>query len=638
VNGYKLFISVSIPAVVLFFAAARQCPADVLERLEQVETYKWYPAQAETIYRQIKADYPGSEYALAAHKNLVTSYLSAKRYDDAVQSLNQLTADFAGHTALPAVLYDVAKVYERARKYETAKGLYQQIAQQYPDSAFASKVQLDLPKVDILYNIESKKYNEVVTGIETLVNDFNGDSYLTNCLYDIARRYERAKKYTEAENLYNRIIREYPESFGAGGSQLALRKINIYSLIESGSETAGEAVEALLAEFSGRPGLSEALYDIAIRFDRVKDYGRAKSIYQKITEKFPISSHAARAPLDISRIDICSLIDSDDEPNAAAALDSLAAGYSGHSYLPKVLLEIAKRYKKLGKYDAAERINKLAAKQHIDSSFADHSRLRIAKINILRLIDSGQDEAALAAIDKLIIDFNDVDHSRLAKALLQSAEQYYTKACRLEDEELYVEAENNFTKAASIAEKVYHELPSFVVNIAPAYYFSAVCYRHLSRYEKAIEYYRKVVDEWPDYVYSGDALYWIGQCFESLRQSGMMSVFEANKHIKQPYDVIIKKYPDCEWFKYACLKLGQISFEAGQWLEAAQYFELFLQRCPENHWRNRVLYPLGRAYDKMGQLDLAAEIYTDFIKTTDTTMLRAEKVKTRLEELRRVER
>jgi len=47
--------------------------ADVLDRLTEVETYKWYPAQAKDIYQQINEQYGGSEYALAAHKNLVLS-------------------------------------------------------------------------------------------------------------------------------------------------------------------------------------------------------------------------------------------------------------------------------------------------------------------------------------------------------------------------------------------------------------------------------------------------------------------------------------------------------------------------------------------------------------------------------------
>ncbi len=97
----------------------------------------------------------------------------------------------------------------------------------------------------------------------------------------------------------------------------------------------------------------------------------------------------------------------------------------------------------------------------------------------------------------------------------------------------------------------------------------------------------------------------MGEYYEKLRKSGSLPESEANPKIEQAYQAVIENYPDCKSAPYAALKLGRMDFERGQWVEAAVYFELFLEKFPQNEKPARILYQLGQTYEKMGQFDKA---------------------------------
>ena len=44
------------------------------------------------------------------------------------------------------------------------------------------------------------------------------------------------------------------------------------------------------------------------------------------------------------------------------------------------------------------------------------------------------------------------------------------------------------------------------------------------------------------------------------------------------------------------------------------YFETFCEEYPEDRWRAEVLYDLAGAYEDIGELELAIDVYEDFIQ------------------------
>jgi len=258
-------------------------------------------------------------------------------------------------------------------------------------------------------------------------------------------------------------------------------------------------------------------------------------------------------------------------------------------------------------------------------------------VDIFSLIGSGKDAEAMEAIDELIADFN--DHSDLPEATFLIGEEYYNKAVEFEKKGLGEQASENFTKALAIWERITMELPPEALFTQHAWYFTGVCYRrHLGDNEKALEYYQKVTDKWPEYQYAWSAQYMVAECYKDLIKSGQLQESEAEAKIEQAYKAVIEKYPDCSLVGYACLKVGWRNFDKGRWATAAEYFELLLEKHPNDNQRQNILYKLGQAYENMGKLELATDIYGLFLEMSDPNDCRVENLQKRIEKFKGVEK
>jgi len=73
------------------------------------------------------------------------------------------------------------------------------------------------------------------------------------------------------------------------------------------------------------------------------------------------------------------------------------------------------------------------------------------------------------------------------------------------------------------------------------------------------------------------------------------------------------------------------SFNNANWGEAVVYFEIFIDT--ESDKLGRVVLDLGEAYQQLGETDLAANIYNEFLTTAEENSVLAQKVQQRLNEL-----
>lgn len=165
----------------------------------------------------------------------------------------------------------------------------------------------------------------------------------------------------------------------------------------------------------------------------------------------------------------------------------------------------------------------------------------------------------------------------LSEAILQVGHGYYTKARLEEKDGLDEKAKEYYQKAITVWERIITDLPASTGTSPEAYYCSAVVYsQELGDYLKGIDYYQKVVDNWPDYTFAWRAQFFVGMYYEKLRNSGNVPESEVIPKIEQAYQSVIEKYPDSKSVPYAALKLGYLNLKRGQRAEAVMYYELFL--------------------------------------------------------------
>lgn len=175
---------------------------------------------------------------------------------------------------------------------------------------------------------------------------------------------------------------------------------------------------------------------------------------------------------------------------------------------------------------------------------------------IISDVNSSDDSGVLRAVEELIADFK--DEPNLPQALWQIGQQYYNNAVRYYRADLKEQAGDYYRKAIALRERIIQESPHSDL-VPKAYFTAAIIYsQELHEYEKGIEYFQKVVDNWPDYKYADDTQYSIGRYYERLRNSGGISAAEANPKIEAAYQAVVEKYPDSDSAKYAAQKLEQM--------------------------------------------------------------------------------
>ena len=442
-------------------------------------------------------------------------------------------------------------------------------------------------------------------------------------LVDAAAQLEQADEnnsYEQAEAVYNSIVADYPGTDDA----LEAQKQLVILYISWGKPTQVEAAfEGLVAEFSAHPDIARAVCDIADQYYwELEKYEKARELHQHVLDNWPDSEVAILSQADIAACNIRL----GDAPNAEAAIEKLLAEFSESELIAEAARNIVDEYISLQQYEKARELCQYVLENWPSSEDAVWLQAGLA----ISHSGLGDDPNAQVAIDSLLADFN--DHLDLPYAMFQVGEKYYMKALQLEHQGLDTEARDYFAKAIAVSEKVITELPESTAT-ADSYYLSALCYRRLGEYEKAIEYYQKVVSNWPDYERACSAQFSIGRCYEKLEELGDLNESEANALIEQAYKRVLESYPECPLAADAWGKLGWLNFKKGQWLEATQYFELSLEKTPENYRSPHILYALGQAYEEIGQLDKATKVYEEFINTVPSIDPRVQKVKERLGKL-----
>jgi TolA-binding protein len=254
--------------------------------------------------------------------------------------------------------------------------------------------------------IEANKLTDAQTQIAQLKADYFQDPQLPEALYLIAERYRWQQKWEQANNLHNQIIQDYPDNPSASRANLGIARAGVLSLLVAEDyDGAQQALDELLADFTGHPDLPETLYWIAERYKWKQKHDKAISIHQQIVQNYPDSPFASKSRLGLVRTEILSLIENRQYEQADEAIETMLSDFAGHPDLPGTLYQIAECYRYSNKTDRTKELYQQIIQDYPNSSNAVRARLGQAKLEVLSLIDLRKFGPAEKALDKLISDF-----------------------------------------------------------------------------------------------------------------------------------------------------------------------------------------------------------------------------------------
>ena len=149
--SFSVVFAVVLAGIVFSLVRAEEHSTDAMSPLEQAKAYEAEGnyEKAEAIYRTITTDYPGTDEAFQAQKNLAVLFITMRNYPAAQAEVDALIADFTGHPNLPQVIYDLANSYWYAAKFEESQKLFKYIVDNMPNSDRAMRAQAWVAASDI---------------------------------------------------------------------------------------------------------------------------------------------------------------------------------------------------------------------------------------------------------------------------------------------------------------------------------------------------------------------------------------------------------------------------------------------------------------------------------------------------------
>ncbi|MBW8039624.1 MAG: tetratricopeptide repeat protein, partial [Planctomycetes bacterium] len=255
----KTLLITSVLFVFLLSVAAGVCFADASAQLEQADTYKDNKdyEQAEAIYRDIVTNYPGTDEAFQAQKNLALLYIITARYSAGRQEVDTLITNFADHPELPDEIYKFAGQYWNwGKRYEDARWLYEYIAENHSDSDLAIKARTWAAGADILLGNDARAQS----GIDALIRDFAGHPELAGMLWELGDGNWKFGKYDWSRQIYQHIFEIDPQDPLAMQAKARVAE----SDMRMGNYAAAQAgIDSLIVDFADHPELPDEIYKFA---------------------------------------------------------------------------------------------------------------------------------------------------------------------------------------------------------------------------------------------------------------------------------------------------------------------------------------------------------------------------------------
>jgi tetratricopeptide (TPR) repeat protein len=516
--------------LLLTTAAVSAGPSAQLKQAETLTEAGQYQ-QVEQLYQQIVADNPRTDYAFQAQKGLAIVYVRWDKPAEAEAAFEQLRANYSNLPDFSGAVCVIGDNYRWKGIDEKARRMYQIAAEGISGS------EAIWPKMGLaITSIRLKDYQTADQLTEQILTDFAGDDRLSTACCLIADAYRSTRHHRQAIDLYQYVIDNQGDSEYAMWSQMGIAISNI----DLGNKDAAEsAIEKLRGNYASHPSFYQAICDIADNYRWRDIYDKAHKMYQ-LAAKGISGSKAfwVKTGLAIASVHV------GDYEGADRLTEEIRTEFADHVQLPEAICLIAGAHRSVGDYEKALGLYKLILEVWPRSEQALWTKTGMVRITIAL----GDEAAVQEAMDDMIADFK--DYPALPAALWAVGDEYYYLAFRYEKQGLDAKAKEYFAKVISLGETVRQQLrPS--TTAAEAWFFSAECYYRLAQYEKAIGYYEKVVQNWPEYEYAWLAQHRVVKMYKWLLRAAVMSDSEADAAMKIAYEQLLAKYPDCPGAKSA---------------------------------------------------------------------------------------
>ena len=376
-----------------------------------------------------------------------------------------------------------------------------------------------------------------------LLEDHADNERLPDEIYNLAVNCVLAGKDEFAVLFYRQLIYTWPKTTQAC---YALCGIAIEYSKLGDEEKARLTIEKLKNNYSGVPQKrAECFYRLGQYYREDKkmvDY--AAELYEYAVNKCPKDN-------DFTMLSLVEMvkyyIHQGKFVKAGEQYKKLTTLYTNHPLLVSNICFIGDSYLSKGDYNSAKNLYNNVIKNWPNDPKTIFAKAGLAKI----AANVGRDADANQIIDGIFADY--ADNPDIADAVQGIGEQYWNMALseyRLAHSERTGRGQPMFNdtcrayyiKAQAVWEKSINKLP-VSPDISTTYRMAAEACRSSRQFEKALQYYKAFVENWPDNEAASHCQFMICSLYQSLKGQGIISEDESYELTKKAYEKLVRDYP-----------------------------------------------------------------------------------------------
>jgi TolA-binding protein len=463
--------------------------------------------------------------------------------------------------------------------------------------------EINKQKENILSLIEAGKFSEAKAATEKMTIEFPGLAKLPDMLYWIARRYQHFDRFEDSKQIYEQVIKDFPDSPWAKKAKMGYAMTEAISLVVSGKFAEAKTItDKMAADFAGNPDLAETLYWISGRFQAFDRFEDAKQICEQIIKDYPESPWAKKARMSKAMSEAMALIISGKYAEANEATVQMVADFarspdsSAGANLPEMLYWIAERYERAGRSDDAKRDYQRLIDLFPNNPLAKKAKLGIPRAEVIGLVVAEDFNNAGLALNKMTADF--ASHPDLPETLywlayryndigrLEDANSVYQQVVQSYPDNMYarkVATEKKIvlaTEGTENTEKKIIDINTEAEKAAIEVYRIARGYEEVNDFDSAAKAYEQVVKDYPATIKGENAVL-------DIRRLEILNALDSN---------------DTD---YADALLAQFVEDFNQNLYAGDCLELLVDKC---YWNGFQLMRQSKYQKAMSRFAFAEEI------------------------------
>lgn len=308
----------------------------------------------------------------------------------------------AGHAAVADVAGDLKQAEElyEAGQYAQAEQLYQTvITRADPNRPEEAEMAFNARrKLPVLY-LATDRQSQAQAAVRQLLARHADHERLPHAVREIVEQAKDADRALQAGQVYQSILAAQPEHPQAIWLKMGVAITNVHL---DNDEAAESTLEDIIARHGGDQWAAEALAQTGWAYDKLKDYAKARPLYEYVADNWPDKPRAIYAHTALVR----NCIYLKDKEAAQARLEQLVQRYGKDNDLPNVLTQIGRDYREGGMYEQAAQVSQYVLDHHPDSGFCILAQRDIT----LSEIALGATGAAQTAYDQLLGHYGNDGH------------------------------------------------------------------------------------------------------------------------------------------------------------------------------------------------------------------------------------